>query len=171
MANMTRWDPWSEFVPLRQMMDRLFEDAWLRPSGATGGSTGAGSAGSGFAFDLYETPEDYVVNATVPGLRPEDLELTVQGMVLTISGEIKPPAGAHSSAQYQVRERQYGRFSRQFHLPLAVDPDRIQAHLEHGILTVHLPKAEAAKPRRIEIQGGSSTMPQLQATTSEPSTA
>jgi HSP20 family protein len=171
MANMTRWDPWSEFVPLRQMMDRLFEDAWLRPSGATGGSTWAGSPGSGYAFDLYETPEDYVVNATVPGLKPEDVELTVQGMVLTISGEIKPEVGASESAQYQVRERQYGRFSRQFHLPLAVNADRIEAHLEHGILTVHLPKAEEAKPRRIQIQGGSNTVPQLQAVSSEPSTA
>jgi HSP20 family protein len=154
------------------MMDRLFEDAWLRPSGATGGSTWAGSTGNSYAFDLYETPEDYVVTATVPGLKPEDLELTVQSAVLTISGEIKPEAGDQERVQYQVRERSYGRFSRQFRLPLAVDADRIQAHLEHGILTVHLPKAEEAKPRRIEIQPGEShAMPQLQAATSEPATA
>ncbi len=150
MANLVRWDPFSEFTPLRQMMDRLLEDAWVRPSfWSEGGQEGFGH----FAFDMYETGDDYVITAALPGLKPEDLDLSVQGNVLTISGEVKPVEheGQHT---YHVRERRYGRFSRQVVLPAGIQGDRIQATLENGILTLHVPKAEEMKPRRIQISTG-----------------
>src|SRR5688500_16701429 len=95
MANLVRWDPFSEFTTLRQAMDRLLEDAWVRPSTSWGSwGNGQGSLGSGFtggfAFDMYETGDDYVVTATLPGVRPEDVDISVQGNILTITGELKP---------------------------------------------------------------------------------
>ena len=162
MANLVRWDPWSEFTSLRQAMDRLFEDAWVRPGSFLGDGQGsAGGPGRGFAFDLYETGDDYVVTATLPGLKPEDLELSVQGNVLTISGEVKPEEAESDQRSYHVRERGYGRFSRQIALPMGVQADQIQAHLEHGVLKVTLPKAEEMKPRRIQIQSGATTPRQI----------
>jgi HSP20 family protein len=158
MANLVRWDPFSEFTTLRSAMDRLFEDAWVRP-GSTWNGWGNGTSHGGFAFDMYETGDDYVVTATLPGVKPDDLEITVQGNVLTISGEMKPEDG-DGERNYHLRERTYGRFSRQVTLPMGVRSDNIQAHMEHGVLKLHLPKAEEAKPRRIQIQAGAGT-PQI----------
>ncbi len=157
MANLIRWDPFSEFTPLRQMMDRLLEDAWVRPGTLW---SQVGQAGFGpFACDMYETDEDYVVTAALPGLKPEDLEITVQGNMLTISGEVKPEEHADEKANYHVRERRYGKFFRQIALPAGIEGDRVQAHLENGVLTLTVPKAEELKPRRIQIQAG--TTPQI----------
>ncbi len=156
MASLVRWDPFSEFTPLRQMMDRLLEDAWVRPGSIWGGQEAFGH----FAFDLYETGDDYVVSAALPGLKPEDLDISVQGNVLTISGEVKPVEhqGDHT---YHVRERRYGRFSRQVTLPAGIQGDRIQATLDNGILTLRVPKAEELKPRRILITSGTGASPQI----------
>jgi HSP20 family protein len=155
MANVTRWDPFSEFTPLRQMMDRLLEDAWVRPPNTW---TQMSQSGFGsFASDLYETEDEYVVTATLPGLKPEDLEINVQGNVVTISGELKSDEREGEQRNYHTRERRYGRFSRQVSLPAGIQGDRIQATLEHGILTLHVPKAEEMKPRRIQIGTGSGT--------------
>jgi len=149
MANITRWDPFSDLTPLRNMMDRLMEDAWVRPPASwMQGNQGA------FGFDLYETGEDFVLTATLPGVRPDDLELSVQGNMLTISGEMKSEENDNDQRTYHLRERQYGRFSRQITLPTSIQTDRIQANLEHGVLTLHVPKAEESRPRRIEIHAG-----------------
>jgi HSP20 family protein len=155
MANLIRWDPFSEFTPLRQMMDRLMEDAWVRPPTAWT-QDGFGH----FAFDLYETGDDFVVKAVLPGLKPEDLDVSVQGNVLTVSGELKSEETEQEQRTYHVRERRYGRFSRQVNLPAGIRGDQIQASLENGILAVHIPKAEEMKPRRIQITGGTGT-PQI----------
>jgi HSP20 family protein len=155
MANLVRWDPFSELTPLRQMMDRLMEDAWVRPpsSWVQGNQEQFGH----FAFDLYETGDEYVVTATLPGLKPEDLDLNVQGNVLTISGEFKSDEREGEGRQYHTRERHYGKFSRQVALPTGIQGDRIEATLEHGVLTLRVPKAEEMKPRRIQISGGTGT--------------
>jgi HSP20 family protein len=157
---MVQWDPFSEFTPLRHMMDRLMEDAWVRPWGtwSQGGQEGLGR----FAFDMYETGDDYVVTATLPGLKPEDLEITVQGNALTISGEVKPDEKDGEQRTYHARERRFGQFSRTVTLPNGIKSDGVQASLEHGVLTLHIPKAEEMKPRRIEVTAGSgSSTPQL----------
>ncbi len=155
MANLVRWDPFSELTPLRQMMDRLLEDAWVRP-GMLWGQAGPDGFGS-FACDMYETDDEYVVTAALPGLKPEDLEITTQGNMLTISGEIKPDEQASERGTYRVRERRYGRFFRQVALPAGIQADKVQASLENGVLTLHVPKAEEVKPRRIQIQSGTSS--------------
>jgi HSP20 family protein len=160
MANMVSWDPFSEFTPLRQMMDRLMEDAWVRPRGSWG--QGGQDDFGRFAFDMYETGDDYVITATLPGLRPEDLELQVQGNTLTITGETKADEKEGEQRTYHTRERRFGRFSRQVTLPSGINADKVQASLEHGVLTLHIPKAEEMKPRRIQVTAGSGTQtPQL----------
>jgi HSP20 family protein len=155
MANLVRWDPLSEFTPLRQMMDRLMEDAWVRPhnSWIPGNAEGFGH----FAFDLYETDDDFIVTAALPGVKPEDVDLSVQGNVLTISGELKPEEHGGEQRNYHTRERRYGKFSRQVALPTGINGDQIQARLDNGVLTLHVPKAEEQKPRRVQISGGTGT--------------
>jgi len=157
MANLVRWDPFSEFTPLRQMMNQLMEQAWVRPPSAWN----EGDV-EPYGFDLYETGDEYVVTAALPGLRPEDLEITAQGNTLTISGETKAEEPEGEQRTYHMRESRSGRFSRQVALPASVQTDRIQASLVHGVLTLHVPKAEELKPRRIHVQGGSGTVHQIE---------
>jgi len=153
MANLTMWDPFGN-TPLRQAMDRLFEDAWVRPWNLAGlGNAGQGN--QGFALDFHETGDDYVLTASLPGVRPEDVEITTHGNVLTINAESKMEEGDAKDKNYHTRERFYGRYSRQMALPSDVNTDGVEARMENGVLHLRLPKAETAKPRRIEIQGGS----------------
>jgi HSP20 family protein len=150
MANLVRFDPFGEFTPLRQMMDRLMEDAWVRPPGG-------GTQGEGFGhipFDVYETGDEYVVTATLPGLKPEDVELNVQNSLLTISGEFKPDDREGEQRNYHTRERRHGKFTRQVALPTGIQGDQIRATMEHGVLTLRVPKAEETKPRRIQVTSG-----------------
>ncbi len=148
MADLMTWDPFREFAPLRQMMDRLIEDAWVR-TGAMWSMEGYGP----FPCDIYETDDEYVVSAALPGLKPEDVEVTVEGNTVTISGEIKPEA-PEREPRYYLHERRHGRFSRRITLPAGIEADKVRAVLEHGVLTLHVPKAEALRPRRIPIQAG-----------------
>ena len=159
-AGITRWspfgsftsdEPFSGFLSLRNAMDRLFQDAFVRPSEVLGWSY---DGQWHLPIDLYETEEDCVVKAAVPGVRPEDLNVSVQGNVLTIRGETR---GEHeeSKGSYHLRERRYGTFYRQVQLPVPVNADAAQARFENGILTLKLPKAEEARERRIQITSGS----------------
>jgi HSP20 family protein len=159
MANLVRWDPFGEMWSLRQAMDRLFEDAFVRPNGflaATRGEDGV----NGLAVDLYETGDDLIVTTAVPGVRPEDIDITVQGDVLTIKGETQTEHADDDRSSYHMHERRYGRFYRQVALPSTVKSDAAEAHFENGILKLRLPKAEEAKERKIQVQSGGSA-PQI----------
>jgi HSP20 family protein len=157
MANLVRWDPFNELTPLRQMMNRLMEEAWVRPP-TLWSQDSFGQVG----LDMYENDDEYVVSAALPGLKPEDLEITAQGNLVTISGETKSEEPASGEQRtYHMRESHYGRFSRQVTLPASVQTDRIQASLDNGVLTLHIPKAEEVKPRRIQVQGGTGSVQQI----------
>ena len=151
----TRWDPYAEMMSLRQAMDRLFQDAWVRPGfgGTQGATTGT------VPLDIYETNDELVVTATLPGLKPEEIDITIQCDVLRIQGETRHDENVKEE-QFHRRERGERRFYREVALPVSVKSDAVQAQFEHGILTLHLPKSEEAKPRRIQVQGGST--PQLE---------
>lgn len=143
MANLTRWDPFQEAVTLREAVNRLFEESFVpNAPGAAGGFAPA--------LDLSETPEAYFVEMAVPGMKAEDLNVTVENGVLTISGEVKQNAESKERNFHRV-ERRYGRFSRSVSLPSTVRGDAIEAKLEHGILFLSIPKAEEVKPRKITI--------------------
>jgi HSP20 family protein len=155
----TRWDPYSEALSLRDAMNRLFEQAVLQP----GSDPRRGGEGAAFApaLDVHEGPEGYTIKASLPGVKPQDVDIQYQQGVLTISGTAQEEQ-QQQQGTYHLRERRQGRFSRTLSLPDAVDADRAQAQFEHGVLTLTLPKAESTKPRRIQVQAGSAATPELQ---------
>jgi HSP20 family protein len=149
MANITRFDPVGELVSLRSAMDRLFEDSFVSP---TVWRTIAGN-GDGITppIDVHETPDELVITASMPGVKPEDLEVTMTGQQLTLRGEVKADETVERD-QYLYRERRHGTFSRTLQLPVRVEGDKAQASFADGVLTLRIPKAEEVKPRQIRIQ-------------------
>jgi HSP20 family protein len=150
MANITRFDPVNDMVSLRQAMDRLFEDSWVSP---LSWRNVAGEAVNP-AIDVHETGDDIVVSAALPGVKRDDVEITMTGQTLTIRGEFKADEKINRD-QYLYRERRYGSFSRTVQLPVRVQGDQAQATFEDGVLSLHIPKAEEVKPRQIKITPGS----------------
>ncbi|HEU4324313.1 MAG TPA: Hsp20/alpha crystallin family protein [Roseiflexaceae bacterium] len=144
MANVTRWDPMQEMLSLREAMNQLLEESFVTPT--------ATRRGQGFvpAMDVSETQDAFVVELVAPGLRSEDLEITLENSVLTIKGEIRQEP-TDTKRQYHRVERRYGSFSRTLTLPTTVKGDAISATLEHGILRLDIPKAEEVKPRKISV--------------------
>jgi HSP20 family protein len=149
MANLVRLDPAREMLSLREAMDRLFEESFLRP-----GSLGMNdSASAMLPLDMYETGNDLVVKAAIPGVKPEDIEVTVTGDLLTIKGEFKSENEERDEKRnYHRQERRYGSFSRQVSLPANVNTEACQADFEDGVLTLKLPKTEEAKVKKVQIQ-------------------
>lgn len=140
----TTWSPLGEFVSLRDAMDRLFNESMVRPNGTVGRSS--------TPYDLYETEDGLTFRFAVPGMRPEDVDVTVNQGMLSVKGSYPQQGEEQSGWVWHVRGLpQGGEFQYSFRLPTAVDADRAEATFEHGILTLHLPKAEAAKPKRIQI--------------------
>ena len=146
----TRWDPFADMLPLRDAMNRLFEESFIRP-------TGFGFAPA-VALDVYTEGEDYVIEAALPGLAPESIEVTVLGNQVTLRGDY--PA-APEGRQYLYRERAGGRFERTVTLGSDLDADKVQAHYEHGVLRLTVPKAESARPKRVAIANGKPASPAL----------
>ncbi|HOW19548.1 MAG TPA: Hsp20/alpha crystallin family protein [Phycisphaerae bacterium] len=106
-----------------------------------------------YNVDVREDDSHYYVEAEMPGLTKDDIEITLEDGVLTISGE-KKTSSEQKSGHYHIRERQYGRFSRQFSLPSAVDENKVDALLKDGVLRITLDKREDVKPRKITVSGG-----------------
>ena len=138
MGALSRWEPSRELMTMRQFMDRVLNDQF------------AGTSVQGFALDVAEEGDDYVVKASVPGVNPEDLDVTLNDNVLTIKGESKADQEIKEE-NYRVRERRFGSFSRSIALPTAVDASKVESSYENGVLTLHLPKSEAVKPKRINV--------------------
>lgn len=149
MANITRYDPLSEMVTLRQAMDRLFEDSFVSP--LTWRTIGGGGDTVAAPIDVHETPDEIVVTASLPGMTPDDVDITMTGQTLTLKGEFKSDQ-EEERGQYLYRERRFGSFNRTLQLPVRVEGDRAEASFEHGVLTLRIPKAEDVKPRQIQIK-------------------
>lgn len=142
MANLTRYNPFSDVISLRDAMDRLFEDSFI--------SRAPGSwSGRGVAANLYETPEGFILQVPMPGTNPEDVEITAQQDTLTLKWETKisTPEGAtlHWSGF------QHGQFQQTFTLPAPINSERAEANYVDGILTLNLPKAEHVKARTVKV--------------------
>lgn len=144
MSNLTLWEPMNEIISLRQAMDQLFNDAFTRPVSISGVSTGP-------AIDLYQDNDNVVVKAALPGLKAEDVEISVTADVLNLRGEYKQES-EQKDATYHIREQRYGSFERAIRLPVEVQTGKAKADFEDGILTITLPKAEAVKPKMINIK-------------------
>ena len=146
-----RWNPTGEArPPMARAFDHFFESfPW------TAGAFPWTTEHRGIAVwepyvDMYETPEELVLRAELPGMKRDDIQLNIQAGALTISGQREADNEA-SVDNYHRIERRYGRFTRGFRLPTLVEEDKIAATYEDGVLTVRLPKAASARPRRIEI--------------------
>lgn len=148
--NLVRWEPWSDLMSLREAMDRLFEESVVRPRAGWLAPLGAES----LAVDMYETDEEVVVRTAVPGVKPEDIDVSITGDVLTIKGETRAEEKVEK-ANYIRQERRYGAFSRSLSLPSIVMADKATADFENGVLTLTLPKAEEVKPKTITVKAKS----------------
>lgn len=148
---LTHWDPFGPMMSLRQAMNRLLEDAFV-PGASRGLETTVADAGV-LPLDLYETRDDVQVSAALPGVKPEDIDVSVQGNVLTIKGETKAESEA-AEGSWHRRERRFGSFFRQVSLPVPVNSEKAEATFENGVLRLRLPKAEEARERRIQVQAG-----------------
>ncbi len=144
MFNITRRDPFREMMSLRSTLDRLFNDAYFGPSWEWE------SLSDELALDVAETDDEYVVRASLPGINPDDLDITFSGKTLTLKGEFKGEE-EKEGVLYHLRERRYGSFTRRLTLPTHVQSDAIQARFEAGVLSLHLPKTEEVKPKRITV--------------------
>ena len=139
--------PLREFMSLREGMDRLFEDRWISPGNWLTWS----SASSNFLpLDIYETPDDLVVRAVVPGVSPDAIDLQIQAGVLTIRATSEE-ASAPDGATWLVREITPGEYVRQVTLPRTIEADGAASSFEHGVLTLTLPKSGDAKPKQIKV--------------------
>lgn len=145
MSNLTRWEPVREMMTLREAMDRLFDDAFTRPLSIRDGGW------STPAIDMYQTDNDVVVRAALPGFKADDVQINVTGDVLTIRGEMKHE-DEQKEKSWHIREQRSGSFERSISLPTDVVSEKAQADFDNGILTITLPKAEEVKPKTITVK-------------------
>lgn len=152
MTTLTRWEPFRELADMRRNMDRMMERFFEDPifGSAPAWSQRNGGAWS-LALDVAEDADNYIVKASVPGINPDDIEITLTDNVLTIKGETKEETESKET-NWHVRERRYGTFMRSVTLPASVDVDRVEATNENGVLTLRLPKSEAVKPKKIAVK-------------------
>ena len=151
----TRWNPVTDAWTLFDTMNRFFDAAYPRSGAWTGTGTGYWTS---FPLNIYERGDDLVVEALLPGISPEDVQVAVERGVLMIAGQRHgwEEAGAEQGSRtWYVREIGGGQFKRSISLPFPVDVDQAQASYSNGLLTLTLPKAEAARPKQIRIETGS----------------
>jgi HSP20 family protein len=148
---LVRWDAGREVDSLQSEMNRVF-DAFFGANGNTSGGNGRMRRWVP-AMDLVEQGDHLVLRADLPGLSEDDIEIEVKDGVLTLAGERKAENQEKADGYYRV-ERSFGRFSRTLTLPDGIDPDKIAANFDRGVLEVKIPKPEERKAHRVEIGGG-----------------
>ncbi len=143
-----RWmDPFRDVMSIQDRMNRLFEDFPTRGRGREEGI----EAGAWMpAVDIYETDDDVIVTAELPGVKKDEIGVEVKGGVLTLRGERKHAKEVKEENYHRV-ERSYGTFLRSFTLPTSVEEDKVTAKLAEGVLEIRLPKRAEAKPKQIRI--------------------
>jgi HSP20 family protein len=132
-------------MTLREAMDRLFDDAFTRPISLRDGGWASP------AIDMYQTDDEVIVKAALPGFNTDDVQINVTGEVLTIRGELKHEEEKKEKA-WHIREQRWGSFERSVALPTDVVADKANADFSNGILTITLPKAEEVKPKTITVK-------------------
>jgi HSP20 family protein len=145
MSNLTRWEPVREMMTLREAMDRLFDDAFTRPINLRDGGWSAP------AVDMYQTDDEVVVRAALPGFKADEVQINVTGDVLTLRGELKHQE-ENKERSWHIREHRWSSFERYIALPTEVTADKAVADFENGVLTITLPKAEEVKPKTITVK-------------------
>lgn len=161
---MDRWEPLRDMVSLRDAMERLIQENFARPAGSI-----LPAMRGAVAMDVVEKGDSFEVRASLPGIKPEDVHIMVQGDRLTIRGETTSDEERKSDEKednWILRERRSGSFYRSITLPSQLDAERAKARFENGVLILDIPKAETAKAKRIPIQGTQQTMQSSQSSQS-----
>ena len=144
MTNLVRWYPFND---LRTTMDRFFEDGFARPWRFLAPT---GEYEATFPIEVSETEHEIEVKAALPGIRPEDVDISVANDVLTIKA-VHQEQTEDKKREYYRRELRYGAFHRALSLPMSVDSEKAEASFENGVLHLRLPKAEALRPKQIKV--------------------
>jgi HSP20 family protein len=161
MSNLTRWNPYQEMAGYRRLMRRMFDDPFFSQDFDMTEQTQMWE----LPLDVMENHDEYTIKASLPGINPDDLEITYNNNTLTIHGEIKEEKEDTGKDQrYHLRERRFGSFSRSVYLPTPIESGKIQADYEAGILTLSLPKTEEVKPKRIPVRASGRGQKQVEAT-------
>jgi len=147
MAGLIRWDPFRrrELVSLRDAMDRMFEEGMLRPPVPFGWGE------ESLAIDMYETDDNVVVKTAIPGVKADDIDVSVTGDTLSIRAETRQEEEVNED-NYLRRERRYGSYCRQITLPGGIKTDQAEADYNDGVLKLTFPKMEEVKPKSIRVQ-------------------
>ena len=140
MPDLTRYNPFQEMISLREAMDRLFEESFITPRNLLS---------RGVASNLYETKDDFILQIPMPGVKPEEVEITAQQDTISVKWETKPVAPENATVHW--RNFGEGQYQQSFTLPAPINPDRAEAHYQNGILTLRLPKAEQARTRTVKV--------------------
>jgi HSP20 family protein len=143
------WNPFREMEEMERAMNEAFGRPTMRRRSPEDVYVWSPS------IEMYEKDNNYIVRMELPGIKPEDVDISVSGETLTVKGQRTPPEDIKDEA-YQLCETCYGEFSRSIILPESVDADKIEANFENGILNLRIPKAEEAKPKQIKVQSKSS---------------
>ncbi len=147
MASVNRWDPFAEVADLRREMDHVFGDFF----GQTPFRMAATESMWSPLVDVHETKDSLVLVAELPGIKQEDIQVSIEGDTLTLKGERKLEKEVNED-QYHRVERSYGKFERSILLPSMVDAGRVKATYRDGVLEIQLPKKEEAKPKAIKVE-------------------
>lgn len=154
MSALTRWEPstrWNPWKELEEMEKRLTSVFGPSPSGVTDNKEAMSVAQWSPLVDITEDEKEYIVKAEIPEMKKEDIKINVHDDVLAITGE-RQYEKEEKGKKYHKVERAYGSFMRRFSLPEDADGSKVSAEYKDGILNVHLPKSEKAKPKAIEIK-------------------
>lgn len=144
MSTIIRWNPFREMAEMQNTMNRLFDDTWRTVWPTV-------QASYALPIDVFETDQGYTVMADVPGVSQENVSITLNQNILTLSVDLPQPA-AQEGQRSILAERSYGTFSRSINLPRPVNANAVEAVYENGVLTLTLPVAPEAQPKRIEIK-------------------
>ncbi len=147
VQSVTRWDPFAELAGVRKEMDQIFGEFF----GRTPSKMAAAEAVWSPLVDIHETNDSFLLKAELPGVKQEDLQVSVEGDALTLKGERKHETEIKEE-QYHRIERSYGRFERVILLPSIVDPEGVKATCRDGVLEIQLPKREEAKPKAVKVE-------------------
>lgn len=145
MANLTRYNPFNDALSLREAMDRLFEDSFISPR------LSSSFGGRGIGANLFETSEGFIFQVPMPGVKPENVEITVQQNTVALKWETKVQVPENATAHWTGF--QAGQYQQSFTLPSPINAEHVEASYNDGILTLNLPKAEHAKARTIKVNG------------------
>lgn len=144
MSTIIRWNPIREMAVMQNAIDRMFENSWRGANPETKNT---------LPVDVYETDQAYVVTTALPGVNPDQINVSLDDDVLTISGEVTKPAFSEQENVRALRfERGYGKFSRSLRFSQLIDSENIEAAYENGVLKLTLPKAPQAQPRVIPVK-------------------